>query len=129
MQHVGHLYVSHHVSHHLVYLHVGYHVHFHVGHHVHLHVGHHVHLHVHLHVGHHVDHHNVVSTLCEDSETLTECKSESITYAYGRTDGLTVCDRDACVSKNKFRICFLSRQPFKNTLRDCGRFWKYTYRL
>ena len=33
MQHVGHLYVSHHVSHHLVYLHVGYHVHLHVGYH------------------------------------------------------------------------------------------------
>ena len=52
----------------------------HVGHHVHLHVGHHVGHHVHLHVGHHVGHHvhlhvgdrNLVSTLCEISETLTE---------------------------------------------------------
>ena len=39
---------------------------------------------VHLHVGHH----NVISTLCEGSETLTEWKSESITYGptYGLTD-------------------------------------------
>ena len=45
-------------------------------HHVHLHLGHHVH----SHVGHHVSHQNVISTLCEGSETLTEWKSESITY-------------------------------------------------
>ena len=46
---------------------------------------------VHLHVGHH----NVVSTLFEGSETLTEWKSESV------KDGLTgVSVRDACASKN-----------------------------
>ena len=54
------------------------------GHYVGKHVGHHVGHLVHLHVGHHVSHHvghrNVVSTLCEVSETLTEWKSESITY-------------------------------------------------
>ena len=44
-----------------------------VGHHVRLHVGHHVHI--------HVGHHNVVSTLCEGSETLTEWKSESVREA------------------------------------------------
>ena len=44
----------------------------HFGHHVHLNVGHLVHL--------HVGHHNVVSTLSEGSETLTEWKSEIITY-------------------------------------------------
>ena len=43
---------------------------FHVDFDVHLHVGHHVHL-VYLYVGHH----NVVSTLFEVSETLTEWKS------------------------------------------------------
>ena len=48
---------------------------FFVGHLVHLHVGHHVH----LCIGHHVSHHNVVSTLCEGSETVLEWKSESIT--------------------------------------------------
>ena len=41
-----------------------------VGHHVQLHVGHPVHL--------HVDHHDVISMLCEGSETLLEWKSESI---------------------------------------------------
>ena len=50
-----------------------------VGHHFHLHVGHIVRLNVgylvHLQVGHH----NVISTLCEGSETLLEWKSESIT--------------------------------------------------
>ena len=45
---------------------------------------HHVHLHVGNHVSYHVGHRNVVATLCEVSETLTEWKSESITY--GRTD-------------------------------------------
>ena len=40
-----------------------------VGHHVHLHFGHDVQL--------HVGHHNVVSMLCEGSETLTEWKSEN----------------------------------------------------
>ena len=48
----------------------------HVSHLVHLHVGHHVHLHVGRHVSHHVGHRNVVSTLCEVSDTLTEWKSE-----------------------------------------------------
>ena len=42
-----------------------------VGHLVHLHSGHHVHL--------HESHHNVVSTRCKGSETLTECKTESMT--------------------------------------------------
>ena len=51
-------------------------IHLHVGHDVRLHVGYHVH----LHIGHHFDHYNVVSTLCEGSETLTEWKSESMTY-------------------------------------------------
>ena len=39
-------------------------------------------------VSHHVGHHNVISTLFEGSETLTEWKSESITYGptYGLTD-------------------------------------------
>ena len=46
----------------------------HVGHLVHLHVSHHVH----LHVRHHVSHRNIVSTLLEVSETLTEPKSESV---------------------------------------------------
>ena len=53
----------------------------HVGYLVHLHVGHHVHL--------HVGHHNVVSTLCEGSETLTEWKSEIITYGRRRQTWLT----------------------------------------
>ena len=70
----------------------------HVGHLVHLHVCHHVHLHVGRHVSHHVGHCNVVSTLCEVSETLTEWKSESMTNQ--RTDGLTkVGAKDTCVSK------------------------------
>ena len=65
---------------------VGKHFGHHVGHLIHLHVGPHVHL--------HVGHRNVVSTLCEVSETLTEWKSESV------TDGLTeVGARDTCVSK------------------------------
>ena len=59
--------------------------------HVHLHVGHHVH----LHVGHHVGHHNVISTLCEGSETLTEWKSERMTDV----DGVGV--KEAFASKNK----------------------------
>ena len=46
----------------------------HVSHLVHLHVSHHVH----LHVCHHVSHRNIVSTLLEVSETLTEPKSESV---------------------------------------------------
>ena len=41
---------------------------------------HHVHLHVGNHVTYHVGHRNVVATLCEVAETLTEWKSESITY-------------------------------------------------
>ena len=61
----------------------------HVGHLVHLHVGHHAH----LHVGHLVSHRNVVSTLCEVSETLTEWKSKSITYLLVPTDLRT----DLCV--------------------------------
>ena len=70
--------VSQHVGHYLV-------VHL-----VHLYVVHHVHLHFHVghNVSHHVGHQNVVSTLCEGSETLTIWKSESITYGptYLRTD-------------------------------------------
>ena len=38
-----------------------------------------VHLHVGHHFSHHARHHNVVSTLCEVSEALTEWKFESIT--------------------------------------------------
>ena len=52
--------------------------HVNVDHIIHLHVGHHVH----LHVDHQVGHHNVVLTLCEGSEMLTELKSKS-----GVTDG------------------------------------------
>ena len=49
---------------------------------------------VHLHVGHH----NIVSSLGEGLETLTEWKSESITDlpTYGRTG---VGARNACASK------------------------------
>ena len=55
------------------------------------------------HDGHPVsDHRNVVSTLCEVSEMLTEWKSESVMadrQTYGRTDRLTgVGARDTCVS-------------------------------
>ena len=53
----------------------------HFGHHVPLHLGHHIH----LHVGHHVGQSNVVLTLCEASETLTEWNSKSVTN-YGWTD-------------------------------------------
>ena len=46
-----------------------------------------------------LSHHNVVSALCEGSETLTECKSESVMDK--PTNGLTgVGARDACGSKN-----------------------------
>ena len=62
---------------------VGKHVGHHVGLLVHLHVGHHVYLHVGHCVSHHVGHGNVVSTLCEVSETLTEWKSKTL------MDGLT----------------------------------------
>ena len=53
-------------------------------------------------VGHlvylHVGHHNVTSTLCEGSETLTEWKSKSVLYL--RADGLTdVGARDACAMR------------------------------
>ena len=58
------------------------------------HVGHHVH----LHFGRHVGQRNVVLTLCEVSETLTEWKSQSITYQ--RTYGLTgIGARETCMSK------------------------------
>ena len=63
--------LSHHVSHHL---------HLHVNH-VQLHVGRHVHLHFSLHVGHR----NIISTLCEGSETLTIWKSEIITATMSAT--------------------------------------------
>ena len=68
---------------------------FFVNHLVHLHVGHYV--------SHHVGHHNVVSTLCEGSETLTEWKSEKVWHLSAiRRDRLTgVGARDACASKNK----------------------------
>ena len=72
-------FVGKHVGHH-----VGLLVHLHVGHHVYLHVGHHVSHHVGHCVSQHVGHGNVFSTLCEVSETLTEWKSETMTY--GRTD-------------------------------------------
>ena len=51
---------------------VGKHVGHHVGQLVHLNVGHHVSHHVGRHVSHHGGHRNVVLTLCEVSETLTE---------------------------------------------------------
>ena len=58
-----------------------------------LHVGHHVQL--------HVGHHDIISMLCEGSETLLEWKSESTTD--GPTNGHTVTDgagaADACASK------------------------------
>ena len=56
----------------------------HVSHLVHLHVDHHVHLHVGCHVSYHGGHRNVVLTLCEVSETLTEITKVSPTYL--RTD-------------------------------------------
>ena len=49
-----------------------------VGHIVRLYVGHHVHPHAGHHVSHHVGHHNIMSTLCEGSETLSEWKSEKV---------------------------------------------------
>ena len=39
------------------------------------------------HISFHVGHYNVISTLCEGSETLTEWKSKSVTYL--PRDGLT----------------------------------------
>ena len=42
------------------------------------------------HDGQHVGHHNVISTLCEDSERLLEWKSESITNGL-TDDGCTGC--------------------------------------
>ena len=55
--------------------------------------------HVSHHVCNHVGHHNVILTLCEDSERLLEWKSESITNAL-TDDGRTgVGARDACASK------------------------------
>ena len=77
---------------HIVYLHVSRHVHLQLGHYVNLHVGHHVH----LHVGHHIGHHNVILTLCEGWETLTEKKFESITDVPATGVGA----RDACASRN-----------------------------
>ena len=77
---------------------VGKHVGHHVGLLVHLHVGHHVYLHVGHRVSHHVGHGNVVSTLCEVSETLTEWKSK--TLIDGLTDKLNrLGARDTCVSE------------------------------
>ena len=63
-----------------------------------VHVGHHLGNLVHLHVGHHVGHRNVVSTLCEGSEALSEWKSESVTNlpTNGRTE---VGTKDAGASK------------------------------
>ena len=49
-----------------------------VSHYVHHHVGHDVHLHVDNDVHPHVGHHNVISTLFEGSETLTEWKSKKV---------------------------------------------------
>ena len=57
-------------------------------------VGHHVGHLVGHHVSHHVGHHNVVSMLCEVSETLTEWKSETITDGRTATDGQP--DRGRC---------------------------------
>ena len=51
--------------------------------------------------GHHVGHRNVSSALCEVSETLTEWKSESISYL--RTEGLArVGARDTCLELLSF---------------------------
>ena len=78
---------------------VGKHVGHHVGHLVQLHVGHHVH----LHVGRHISHRNILSTLCEVSETLTEWKAESVMddgRLMDRRTGVGV--RDTCVSKNLY---------------------------
>ena len=73
--HVGHFFLS-----------------FFVGHHV----GHLIGRLVHLHVGHH----NFDSTLCEVSETLTEWKSENVTYGRAYTVRRTgIGARDACASK------------------------------
>ena len=53
------------------------------------------------HVRHHGVHRNVVSTLCEVLETLTEWKFKSMTDGLIRTERLTgVGARDACASKN-----------------------------
>ena len=49
-------------------------------------------MHVGRRVSHHVGHYNVVSTVCEISETLTEWKFETITDD-GRTDGRDRCYR------------------------------------
>ena len=51
-----------------------------------------------------------MSVLCDGSETMTEWKSESMTFlpTYLRTDGLTgVGARDACASKIKSTISFV----------------------
>ena len=73
----------------------------HVGNHVGHLVGHLVYLHVGHHFSHHVGHHNVVSTLCEVSETLTEWKSESVMD--GRTDIWTgVGTKDTCLTKDNY---------------------------
>ena len=77
---------------------------FFVGHHgghlvrhlVHLHVGHQVHL--------HVGHRNVVSTLCEVSETLTEWKSESVMDSLRALAMIGVGARYTCVSKKALAL-------------------------
>ena len=80
----------------------------------------HVHLHVGNHVSYHVGHRNVVATLCEVSETLTEWKSE-----ISRTDdGLTrEGARDTCVSKksNTEKYCTAMSRVLKasKTLQSC----------
>ena len=69
-------------------------------------------IHVGRHVSHHGGHRNVVSTLCEVSETLTERKSKSVMDRQ-QTDGLTgVGARDTCVSKNHFAKVW---QNFRNS--------------
>ena len=63
-------------------------------------VGHHVHLHVGDHVSHHVGHHNVISTLCEGSETLAAWQPESVTdqSTYGLT-GVGASKNTTCRQK------------------------------
>ena len=60
----------------------GHYVSKHVSHHVNLLIGYHAHLHDGRHVSHHVGHRNVVSTLCDVSETHPD--RMEIRKCYGR---------------------------------------------
>ena len=69
--------------------------------------------------GCHVGHHNVVLTLCEGSETLTEWKYESMTNSR-TTEGLTGVDaRDAFASKKS--LIELSMYSTVQYLQNFGR--------